>query len=271
MTAKSGLGSRLRVAFTRILPDRIRRRPSYQRLRGRLPVGRVNFGDLGGLEPVSRSFGFDRGLPIDRHYIEDFLRTDANSSRIRGRILEVGEPRYAPRFGDQGLIEQVDVIDISASNPQATVIADLTDAPELPSNTYDCIICTQTLFVIYDLRSAVDTLHRILRPAGTVLATVPGISQIAHSEAEDVRDQWRFTTNSARRLFEEFFDPSQVTIETYGNVLTAAAFLYGLAVRDLKPSQLDVRDPDFQVVIAIKAEKNPANRSFDNQREDPAR
>jgi hypothetical protein len=207
------------------------------------------------LEPVSRSFGFDRGLPIDRHYIEDFLGKDANSSRIRGRILEIGEPRYAPRLGNEASIEQVDVLDISASNPQATVIADLTDAPELPSNAYDCIICTQTLLLIYDLRSAVDTIHRILRPTGTVLATVPGISQIAHSDVQEVEDQWRFTSNSARRLFEERFDPANVTVETYGNVLTAAAFLYGLVAADLTRRQLDAHDADYQLLIGIRAVK----------------
>ena len=85
--------------------------------------------------------------------------------------------------------------------------------------------------------------------------TVPGVSQICHPDMESWGDYWRFTSLSARRLFEEFFDPSDVTIETYGNVLTSAAFLYGLGVRDLKRSQLDVRDPDYQMLIAVKAVK----------------
>ena len=36
-------------------------------------VGRVRFGSLRRLTPISRAFGFDRGLPIDRYYIERFL------------------------------------------------------------------------------------------------------------------------------------------------------------------------------------------------------
>ena len=46
-----------------------------------------------------------------------------------------------------------------------------------------------------------------------------------------------------------------MTVETYGNVLTASAFLYGLAAEDLKPSELSSRDPNFEVLIAVKAIK----------------
>ena len=42
--------------------------------RGRPPVGKVDFGSLRRLNPVSTMFGYDRGRPIDRYYIEeDFL------------------------------------------------------------------------------------------------------------------------------------------------------------------------------------------------------
>src|SRR5690348_8634455 len=36
-------------------------------------VGRVNFGDLRRLKPISVVWGFDRGRPVDRYYIEQFL------------------------------------------------------------------------------------------------------------------------------------------------------------------------------------------------------
>jgi hypothetical protein len=60
-------------------------------------IGRVNFGDLRRTAPVSRWFGFDRGLPVDRRYIEGFLRR--YSSDIRARVLEVGDSAYTLRFG----------------------------------------------------------------------------------------------------------------------------------------------------------------------------
>jgi SAM-dependent methyltransferase len=214
-----------------------------------------------GLVPVSREFGLDRGKPIDRYYIEDFLERHAGQRNyapgaVQGVVLEVGEDVYAKRFADPGRLERVDVLDASPANSRATVIADITDAPELSSDTYDCVICTQTLLLIYDVRAAVRTLHRVLKPGGTLLVTVPGVSQICHPDMESWGDYWRFTSLSARRLFEEFFDPGDVTVETFGNVLTASAFLYGLGVRDLRRKQLDVRDPDYQMLIAVKAVKS---------------
>jgi SAM-dependent methyltransferase len=251
---RGSFAERLRAASRAIVPDRIRRSSAVQRLSGWPPVGGVRFGDLGRTAPISRSFGFDRGQPIDRHYIEDFL-SKHGSGRIKGRVLEVKEALYASRFGDRDSIEQVDILDVDPANPQATIVADLADAPELPSNAYDCVICTQTLLLIYDVRAAVQTLHRVLRPGGTILVTVPGISQIAHSQVDEVEDQWRFTTGSARRLFEESFDPDAVTVEAYGNVLSAAAFLYGLVTEDLGDGELDYTDPDYELLIGVKAVK----------------
>jgi hypothetical protein len=36
-------------------------------------IGTVRFGDLDRLTPISRGWGFDRGAPIDRFYIERFM------------------------------------------------------------------------------------------------------------------------------------------------------------------------------------------------------
>ena len=141
-------------------------------------------------------------------------------------------------------------------NPDATVVADLADAPKLPSDAFDCVICTQTLLLIYDVHAAVRTLHRVLKPGGTALVTVPGISRSCRPDDGAITgDYWRFTTMSAKQLFEETFQPAGVTVEAYGNVLTAAAFLYGLAAEELAPSELDVHDPDYQVIIGVKAVK----------------
>ena len=118
------------------------------------------------------------------------------------------------------------------------MVADLTHAPELPSDTYDCVICTQTLLLIYDVRAAVATLHRILKPGGTLLATVPGVSQICHPDMESWGDYWRFTSLSARRLFEEFLNPSDVTIDTYGRPGGSRSLRCGRRMLRIRPGQL---------------------------------
>ncbi len=205
------------------------------------------------LTPVSRVFGFDRGLCIDRYYIERFL--SAQASDIRGRVLEIGDNTYTRKFGGE-YVARTDVLHFTEGNPMATIVADLTCADRISSDTFDCIICTQTLPVIYEVRAAIQTLHRILKPGGALLATFPGISQISRYDMDRWGDYWRFTTLSARRLFEEVFPAANVTVTAYGNVLTAVAFLHGLASQELRQEELDYCDPDYEVSITVRAVKN---------------
>ena len=133
--------------------------------------------------------------------------------------------------------------------------ADLANAPQLTSESYDYVICAQTLLLIYDVHSAIETLHRILRPGGTLLLTVPGISQICRPEMNETGDYWRFTTLSLRRLLEEAFRPNDLIVQSYGNVLTASSFLYGIAAEDLSEEELDYLDRDYELLIAAQAVK----------------
>jgi glycosyltransferase involved in cell wall biosynthesis len=213
---------------------------------------RVRFGSLRRTEPVSRQFGFDRGLPVDRYYIDAFLSTHAVG--IHGHVLEIGDDAYSRRFGAKRITLQ-DVLHVVPGSPGATIIADLAHAPHIPSAEFDCIILTQTLHYIFDVRAAVETLHRILKPGGTVLATLPGISAVCRDQQDRDSDCWRFTVASARRLFAATFGGSNVEARSYGNVLAAVAFLEGLAAKELRPAELDHHDPDYQVTIAVRAVK----------------
>jgi glycosyltransferase involved in cell wall biosynthesis/peptidoglycan/xylan/chitin deacetylase (PgdA/CDA1 family)/SAM-dependent methyltransferase len=215
------------------------------------PVGKAHFGDLRRLTPISSNWGLDRGRPIDRYYVENFLAQHA--SIIRGRVLEIGDNSYTKVFGGDRVAIS-DVLHVTEGNPMATIVGDLTRADHIPSDSFDCIILTQTLQLIYDARAALETLHRILKPDGVLLATFPGITQIARDEWA-ASWYWHFTTLSARRLFEEVFARSNVQIQCYGNVLASTAFLYGLAVDELDKEELDYRDPDYELLIAVKAVK----------------
>jgi SAM-dependent methyltransferase len=200
---------------------------------------------------MSRVFGFDRGRPVDRYYIEAFLERRAND--IRGRVLEIGDNMYTRQFGGER-VDSSEVLDIVEENPRVTIVADLTRADQIPSDSFDCIILTQTLQYIYDLRAAVRTLHRILRSGGIVLATVPGICQLGNDDSAAFYC-WPFTTLSARRLFEETFPPVDVEVEAYGNVLAAIALLQGLAAEELRRKELDYRDHEYPVLITLRAVK----------------
>jgi glycosyltransferase involved in cell wall biosynthesis len=213
---------------------------------------KIRMGSLRRLTPVSRQFGFDRGQPVDRYYIESFLRWFAID--IRGQVLEVGDDSYSRNFGGDRVTRQ-DVLHISEGHSGATIIGRLEDAPQIPSEQFDCVILTQTLHFIYDLRAALTTLYRILKPEGVLLVTLPGISQICHDRAYPEADSWRFTAYSAKRLFNECFPENEVHVQTYGNVLAATAFLYGLASRELKQNELDHVDSDYPVILGVRARK----------------
>jgi len=216
-----------------------------------------DLGDLRRLTPIDDNWGFERGRPIDRAYIESFL--DLNREDIRGRVLEVAGAEYTRRFGTG--VEHVDVLHAVEGNPEATIVADLTDAPHIPDDTFECVILTQTLQFIYDVPAALGTVHRILAPGGVLLATVPGITKISPPEDEIWGEWWHFTSKSARRVAEETFGPGNVEVRSYGNVLTAGAFLYGLCESDLRPEELDAHDPYYEVTIALRAVKRAGDES----------
>ena len=227
------------------------RRRIAQVLPHRVPArGHVRLGDLGSVEPISRDFGFDRGTPIDRYYIERFL--ERHASEIVGRVLEVGGDDYTRRFGRQH-VTRADVLHVRPGNPRATIVGDLTDPAVLPSNAFDCIVLTQTLHLIYDVRAAVSQLYRALAPDGVVLVTAPGISQIDRGEWGSSWF-WSFTTSSLERLFAECFG-TDVLVEHHGNVFAATAFLQGLAVEEVDTAKLDPLDKSYPVIVAVRARK----------------
>jgi SAM-dependent methyltransferase len=203
--------------------------------------------------PIDRLWGASRGKPVDRVYIERFL--ERHRTHIRGRLVEVNDARYTERYGS--CIERIDVLDIDAANSRATIVADLQDAPHIPADRFDCVILTQVLHLVYDVPAALRTAHRILAPGGVLLATVPGITKVSSYEQERFSEFWRFTALSARRRAEDPFGVGNVDVETFGNVLTAVATLYGLAADDLSPRDVDFHDADYEVTIGIRAIKRP--------------
>ena len=204
------------------------------------------------VEPVSRDFGFDRGLPIDRFYIERFLAEETAS--IRGAVLEIGHDLYTRKFGE-GRVSNCDVLYREAGLPDATIVADLADAPHIASDAFDCIILIHTLQYIYDAAAALRTCQRILRPNGALLIAVPFIGQYSPGDREMWGEYWRFSRMALSRLLGEAFGRDNVRIGAYGNALAATAFLHGIAAQELSPHELDVYDHDYDLIITGVARK----------------
>ncbi|HUF01276.1 MAG TPA: methyltransferase domain-containing protein [Gaiellaceae bacterium] len=207
-------------------------------------------GELRRTTPFS-TWGSSRGGPIDRVYIGQFI--EAHAADVQGRVLEIAGDEYITRFG-RG-VTQADVLDVFDDNPKATIVADLTRADVIEDDTFDCLVVTQVVLFVEDISAALRECHRILRPGGVLLATTPGISRLAPIESKTLGQWWHLTSMSARSLAEEYFGPGNVEIRTYGNVLAAAGFLYGLGEWDVTPDELAVHDPAFEVIIGIRAVK----------------
>jgi len=210
----------------------------------------IDWGGLRRTEPIGRRFGFDRGRPVDRRYIEGFL--DLHRADVTGRVIEIGDANYTKRFGGDR-VRRADIYD-RPGNRQATLTGDLGGDANLPAAAFDCMIVCQTLLFIYDLRRAMRNLRAALRPGGVLLLTVPGISQIVREDMNREGDFWRFTTRSLADLARECFDPNRIDVRSFGNVLACVAFLHGLAEEDLRGDEIDVCDPDFQLIVTLRAE-----------------
>jgi SAM-dependent methyltransferase len=240
--------------WRRFVPAGLRRRlrPVRKAVVDRRRSRRPKLGDLRRVTPIDPNWGYERGTPIDRVYVERFIGSHASS--IHGRVLEIAAPDYTNAFGRD--VAQVDILMAKEGNAEATIVGDLAHAPHIPDDTFDCAIVTQTLQFVYDVRSALATLHRILAPGGVLLATVPGLTKISRIEDEEYGEWWHYTGRSFRRLAGEAFGDPNVGITTYGNVLAASGFLYGLAASDLDPDELEAHDPLYEVVIGLRAVKS---------------
>ena len=212
----------------------------------------VDLADLRRTTPLSRDWGYERGTPIDRHYIEKFL--EAHAADIRGAVLEVQEADYTKRFGG-GRVTKSDVVDLNPFNPQASIVSDLRSAANIGSNSYDCVILTQTLHVVDDMKAVISECARILSPGGVLLATLPCASRVC-LEYGDEGDFWRVTEAGARTLFAQLFPDQALDIEARGNVLVNAAFLYGLGCHELTQQELDSVDPYFPLLVTVRAVKS---------------
>lgn len=209
-------------------------------------VGAVDFGDLRRLRPMSGNFGYDRGTPVDRYYIEGYL--DRHRDDVCGRVLEVQDNTYTQRYGNERVTAS-HVLSLTNENPQATLVGDLGEPGSLPESAFDCALVTQTLHLVYDCRTALASLARSLAPGGVLLLTTPGVTQVEWGEEW----QWGFTVPSLLRLLGEAFGPENVAVESHGNVLAASAFLQGIAREELQAHELDYVDLHYPLVLAARA------------------
>lgn len=223
-------------------------RAPFRRAHGRVTMA---FGRAASAKPLSKDFGYSRGTPIDRYYIERFLADHATD--IRGRALEIGDDTYSRKFGGERITKQ-DILHVTPGHPGATIVGDLADPSTLPSGALDCIILTQTLHLVFDLQAASEQIFRALAPGGIALITVPGISPIDRGEWKDSW-HWSLTDLALAKLLSGPFEPGKVQVAVFGNLRAATAFLHGAAVEEVGRFRLDHFDPAYPVTVAARAQR----------------
>ena len=199
-------------------------------------------------KPVSTMFGLDRGTPIDRYYIKQFLKKHSLDIATYQNIMEVGcDYEYGKSlFNSED--NKYEILDYSKG-------MDLTDCGTLPREQYDVFICTQVYNFIYDVKAAVEGSYYLLKPGGKLLATVAGnISQVSSYDMERWGDYWRFTTLGIKKIVSEVFGEN-IIVRGYGNAMAATAFIQGLAVEDVGIKLLDKVDENYSIVVGICATK----------------
>jgi SAM-dependent methyltransferase len=201
--------------------------------------------------PISDPYGEERGTPVDRFYIDAFMKS--MSDTIQGDVLEVQSPLYTRRFGGSK-VTAAHVLDVDASNRRATVVADLCASGSLPSRAYDCVIVTQTMQYLADEAAALANIWQALRPGGVLLMTVPCLAALdpAYLDA----DYWRYTPAGLASRLRSVLPEAVVEVSAGGNVLACSAYLYGFAVEDLTEDELAVRDQRFPLTAFARVSKS---------------
>ena len=208
------------------------------------------WGNLRRSNPFSESYGYDRGQPVDRFYIADFLV--ANVADIRGDVLEVKEPLYTDRFG-RTAVQHSHVVDIDATNPNATIVADLCQRGSLPRARFDCFIMTQTLHLLPDLSAALENAWQALAPGGALLITVPTVARV-DPQVPDF-DFYRLTPKGLHHMLTSALPAAEVQVQGYGNLLASIGFLLGLAAEEFTRQELMHLDASFVALSCARVKK----------------
>lgn len=202
------------------------------------------------VKPIDRIFGFSRGTAVDRYYIENFLHK--YRSYITGNCLEIAEDTYIKKFGKVPFSTNILHVNGWGKN---VIKGNFETGEGLKEEEFNCMVITQTLMFIKNLNDAVENMYRSLKKGGCALITVSGITQISRYDADNWGDYWRFNYDGIKSVMESVFGHENIEIVHYGNVKTACALLYGVAVEELKKVDLDYKDYDYPVIYGIVARK----------------
>jgi SAM-dependent methyltransferase len=155
-------------------------------------------------------------------------------SNLRGNLLDVGcgEMPYRSCLPADLAYTGIDVPQASAFAMRGSDAIVPFDGVSIPfaNSSFDTVLCTEVLEHAAEPEALIAEMQRVLKPGGTLIATVPFSARV-HYAPHDYR---RFTKYALARLFASFTD---VRIEERGNdIAVIANKLIVLALRMTRPS-----------------------------------
>jgi len=141
--------------------------------------------------------------PLARWLREEARRAGRRDRKPRLLDVGCGTKPYEPFF--RGAV--ADYVGVDVANPAAELEGTVEDLP-VPAESFELVLCTQTLEHASDPARAVRELRRVVAPGGRVLVSTHGV-QVYHPNPDDF---WRWTHAGLGRLFRENGDWSAVTV-----------------------------------------------------------
>lgn len=120
------------------------------------------------------------------------------ASNVSGIVLDAGCGRGPFRSRLEAVAELYESLDQERNLEDQTWVADIQSMPDVPSERYDTVFCSEVLEHVPLPCDALAELHRVLKPGGSLILTVPFLARL-HDEPHDF---YRYTRNGLRHLLE---------------------------------------------------------------------
>lgn len=183
------------------------------------------------LLPISSDFGWSRGTPVGRYYVNKFVAEKA--ARLGGTILEFGESRYKACFKTVHCYQVIDVF----PGPSVDYVCDIHDVSSVPEHHFDVIVCTQVLEHVERPVDALRQLHKLLKQDGHLICTVPFLAHIHYVPT----DFYRFSIDAICSALE-IAGFEVLEARNSGNALVTLGSLLGFCAEDFDEKEMSVVD-----------------------------
>jgi SAM-dependent methyltransferase len=207
--------------------------------------GKVNWGSLGAYVPISTGFGFERGTPIDRYYLNRFI--EEVRSQVRGVVIEIGgslNNRTVYNFVNAREYHAMDLI----QRPDVDIVGNAEDPAAFPASSIDSVIAFNVLEHCREPWVVIDNALLWLKPGGALFCMVPNAQRIHKMPG----DYWRPLPQAVSWMLRRF---STHQLRVYGNPIALVASFMGIASEEVPRRDLDFFNPDYPVAtcaVAIK-------------------